>query len=783
MGGVTNGGRRLRDEFTRRTSLRLAQRVGFRCSNPHCQRATVGASPTTQAVLSIGVAAHLTAAAEGGPRFDATLSRDGRRAPSNGIWLCQSCARLIDSDPAQFPVDLLQRWKAVAEGRAYEDLLRGRSPAAVVYPICSAPLESLSPFFVERPQLTEQLAAQFVGGAFSQVLVGAAGVGKTQQLLRYAQTRQADYRQILWVVADNETSLLEGWRRNARLLGLPYEAGVGTDDLEFYLFNWLRTTRDWLVLVDNYEPAAVASLARWLVLPPTGHTLISSRERITTRSLFGRSLVVEPFSEGEGVSFLAHRTGRGLHDEVELAAAREINARLEGLPLALEQAGAHIVARGDDFSAALRQVPLAGSGAIGQPALATWSSSLAAARAEHDATQHLLAAVAHLAAEGAPPFVLAAFVAESFAISPEVAADVVRQGLRPALRYSLVSESAAGYRMHRLLRQFLMSETAAHERSVVLSHLAGALTKLHPEEPERRETWEQSRMLLPHAVALAEAWEDERGTSTSATLFERAGRYAAEAAMHETAEKLLKLALGHAEAAQGALSTQAISLSARLGSLYRAQGRTAESLKAYQRALDGRISKHGPLHSDVALTHNNIGNTLYDAGDISGAEAAYRDALAVWDQLNEDHEADAALTMNGLANVLRRLGQRDEAERLFRKAIRIWSASEHTSARWLGFALNGLGNLLFDRGEYEAALTEYGLADAAWKRLYGPSHPTRAYALNNIGRAYEALGVVDAASAAFEEALALRRELLSERHPLVLAVAANLERVQSACRQ
>jgi hypothetical protein len=53
-------------------------------------------------VIDVGVAAHITAASPGGPRFDPNLSDKERASATNGIWLCQNCAKLIDNDVAQF---------------------------------------------------------------------------------------------------------------------------------------------------------------------------------------------------------------------------------------------------------------------------------------------------------------------------------------------------------------------------------------------------------------------------------------------------------------------------------------------------------------------------------------------------------------------------------------------------------------------------------------------------------------------------------------------------------
>lgn len=104
-----------RDNFTCKTKELLAKRAAYRCSNPHCRRYTVGASTLPNKVIQIGVAAHITAAAPGGPRFDPSLSKEQRKSPENGIWLCPSCASMIDQDILYFTVERLLTWKRDAE--------------------------------------------------------------------------------------------------------------------------------------------------------------------------------------------------------------------------------------------------------------------------------------------------------------------------------------------------------------------------------------------------------------------------------------------------------------------------------------------------------------------------------------------------------------------------------------------------------------------------------------------------------------------------------------------
>jgi hypothetical protein len=105
----------VRDDFSSRTKSIIARRVGGLCSNPNCAKLTTGPAAVEDSSVNIGVAAHITAASEDGPRFVRTLTAQERTHASNGIWLCQSCAHLIDTDVGRHPAELLREWKAEAE--------------------------------------------------------------------------------------------------------------------------------------------------------------------------------------------------------------------------------------------------------------------------------------------------------------------------------------------------------------------------------------------------------------------------------------------------------------------------------------------------------------------------------------------------------------------------------------------------------------------------------------------------------------------------------------------
>lgn len=146
--------RKNRDEFSEALKKTLRDRVGGICSQPACRTATVGPDIGSDDKPSItGVAAHICAAAPGGPRYDPSQTPNERASLSNAIWLCATCATLIDRNGGKaYSVDKLLSWKRDAEQQAYEALL---SNAAYERPVW---LDRFSTFhFANVPRLAQLL--------------------------------------------------------------------------------------------------------------------------------------------------------------------------------------------------------------------------------------------------------------------------------------------------------------------------------------------------------------------------------------------------------------------------------------------------------------------------------------------------------------------------------------------------------------------------------------------------------------------------------------------------
>jgi hypothetical protein len=109
------------DDFPRKIQVKLAERAAYMCSNPACMRITVGPSDADPSnSTKTGKAAHICAASKNGPRYNEYQTSHQRKSIENGIWLCGTCADLIDKNMGRdYPVLRLKKWK-----RDHEKLMK-----------------------------------------------------------------------------------------------------------------------------------------------------------------------------------------------------------------------------------------------------------------------------------------------------------------------------------------------------------------------------------------------------------------------------------------------------------------------------------------------------------------------------------------------------------------------------------------------------------------------------------------------------------------------------------
>jgi hypothetical protein len=164
------------DDFSEAVKRALSLRVGNLCSNPDCRALTSGPQEDPAKALNIGVAAHITAASPGGPRYDPDLLPEERSGPSNGIWLCQNCAKLVDNDVPRFIVETLRAWKAAAEAEAKTRIGKTNIAASAV-PVDLKVYERvrIEPIVPRWAEQAEWIVESASSGCYTFRRLGAAG--------------------------------------------------------------------------------------------------------------------------------------------------------------------------------------------------------------------------------------------------------------------------------------------------------------------------------------------------------------------------------------------------------------------------------------------------------------------------------------------------------------------------------------------------------------------------------------------------------------------------------
>ena len=218
-----------------------------------------------------------------------------------------------------------------------------------------------NPFFTGRQQTLEQLhhllcQPQAAARTPSYALSGLAGIGKTQTAVEYAYRYAGAYAAVFWMEAETAHTIAASLVSMAHCLDLPQHQERDQSKLVLAVNSWLNTHGDWLLLLDNV--ADIELVKRALPAARGGSLLFTTR--LHTLGTLAQSLLLEPLSVEEGRHLLLRRAGYGGPDTAEERLAPEEEAAcsalvlaLDGVPLALDQAGAYLAQTHTSVSAFL----------------------------------------------------------------------------------------------------------------------------------------------------------------------------------------------------------------------------------------------------------------------------------------------------------------------------------------------------------------------------------------------------------------------------------------------
>jgi tetratricopeptide (TPR) repeat protein len=215
----------------------------------------------------------------------------------------------------------------------------------------------------------------------------------------------------------------------------------------------------------------------------------------------------------------------------------------------------------------------------------------------------------------------------------------------------------------------------------------------------------------------------------------------------------------------------------RLGDLGDAEAAYRQALKL-QEQLAAQFPTRPDYRQALAASHNNFGNLLAGTGRPREAEEAYRAARKLYEQLvadfptRPDFRQDLANSCNNLGVLLAGSGQLKEAEEAYRQALKLRKqlADEFPTRpdfrQALALSHNNLGNLLASTGRLKDAEDSYHEALKLYEQL-AAEFPTRPDCRQALAGSHNNLGLLLRATGRPKEAEEAFRASLELRDRLV----------------
>ena len=525
-----------------------------------------------------------------------------------------------------------------------------------------------SPFFTGREDVLTRLhsalhAEHRVALSHPQGISGLGGIGKTQTALEYAYRYRTEYAAVFWIRADSITALTSSLVELAHVLELPERNEQDQDIVVQAVLRWLRAHSDWLLIYDNIDDLSIAE--PFLPKAGAGHLLFTTR----AHALGGlaQRLDIQQMEPDIGAllllrraSLLALQATLSMANPDDQSIALAISHELDGLPLALDQAGAYVKETPcslEDYLASYRirrqdLLQTRGNFDLGYPAsvATTWSLSFEKVSQANPAAAELLNFCAYLAPDAIPEEILTAGAAHLGAVLAHVVTNPLQldQVCKEVLRFSLFQRAADGrtLTMHRLVQAVLRDTLPAETQQQWMQRAVHAVQATLP--TQEFASWALYERCPPHALVCA-TWIEHASLATIAALrlLSWVGSYLVDRARYGVAEPLLKRALAIWEQELGTNHPNTASGLNNLAGLYQAQGKYGEAEPLYQRVLVIREQELGANHPDTATSLNDLALLYQAQGKYEQAEPLYQRALAIREQqLGANHPTTQTVREN-----------------------------------------------------------------------------------------------------------------------------------------
>lgn len=651
-----------------------------------------------------------------------------------------------------------------------------------------------NPFFTGRDALLQHMhtllsPARDADHVRALALSGLGGIGKTQTAVEYAYRHARDYTAIFWLHAQPPEHMRSDLIALADRLELPAREQQDQRKIVDAVHRWLVDHHGWLLIVDNVqEIEAVKEL-----LPAACHGSLLLTTRLPTLGTLAQTLCIERMTGEEGLQFLLRRTDQtrsslpahalaGSVAASEYAAAEHMVALMDGLPLALDQAGAYIEKTQSglaDFLHMFESHPLrflherAISDEHPVSVATTFLLAFEQVQQTNPLAADLLTMYAMLPMDSIPEELV---MEASSSLGPLLATlenDALRyhQALQDLLSYSFVRRLPAdrSIQLHRLVQLVIRAQLEPEVQRQWAVRLLQATNAIFPSwghvifPEDNVEDWPRNQRLLPLVFACAQLVEQYQiALPEGVHLLARVAHYSRLRAQYGQAEALCRRIMRLHDALPGTHQSETALVLFIHVPLYYDLGRYEEARSFCQRALALYEQSQGKEHSVTIAAANFLAELSRLCGKNQEAEALFLRVIAFYERLGKG--AEIASPLFSLANLYRTQRQFARAEPLFRRALAVREQVLGAEHFHTAGSLRGLALLCTECQRYTEAERLYRRALTIYEQTLGPEHPHIAVTLMHLGQLHVVQQRYHEAEVLYQRSLALQERLYAPEH-------------------
>ncbi|MCH7558973.1 MAG: tetratricopeptide repeat protein, partial [Planctomycetes bacterium] len=470
----------------------------------------------------------------------------------------------------------------------------------------------------------------------AQAIHGLGGIGKTRLAVEFGwhQIKKSHASGVFFVLADSLTNLISNLANLAKptLLNLPKQNLKDQPALVDMVIRTLSRMKNCLVIFDNVDDGHAIDKLHEILPQLAGCQVLITSRRSNWKGV--KELPIYKLAIDDAIAYLLEKTKDRSETTADKKLAGKLADKLDGLPIALEQAAAYINYRHIGFQAYLGKFEEARKEVLQwhkdslqdypKPVLVAWKTT----ENQLGLREKSVLRLASFLAPDSIPTKLFEEKPESINNATELYAKEngenleqdnteqtdIRDVLAELSRWSMINLTEKSFYVHRLVqdsvRLRIPDATIESWTKVTLAMVRGFVPSDPP--PDDIRSWDVWNTISPHVLVITDHGNKIKIPEPTAWLMNSLALYFNAKTSFEVAETLYHKALAINENTVGPDHPNTASCLNNLAQLYQATNRLKEAEPLMQRALKIDEASLGKDHPKVATDLNNLA-ALYQA--------------------------------------------------------------------------------------------------------------------------------------------------------------------------